>query len=47
MEKYTENMHQKLVPELHLFLVKSAKYSQCTQETFSSEIFERGLSEIP
>ena len=33
IEKYTENVYQRLFPDLYLVLINSPKYSPCIQET--------------
>ena len=45
MEKYAENVYQKLVPDLFSTLVNSPKCNQYIKETFvNKKKFERGLS---
>ena len=33
MEKYAENVHRKLIPDLYLTLTNNLEYSLCIQET--------------
>ena len=46
IEKYADNVHHKLIPDLYSILVKSSKFRQYMQEIFLKRHLEREFSKI-
>ena len=47
MEKYAENMQQKLVPDLFIILVNNPKQPLHARNYFKSKIFWKGIIKKP